>query len=127
VTNDSDKALELLTYQIDYRLGRVPAEAGYFHAQWRRATVKRSDPVYTILNGVKGSGRYVGTFLAWTQLVSGWFGEDKVVSGQRVTILRRSPIGTRRNRIRRFRHFRHSLNDGSDEGSSLTAFIRWHR
>lgn len=77
-TNDSDKVLPLFTYQIDYSLGPVPADAGYFHAQWRRATVNPSDPVYTILDGVKGEGRYVGTFLAWTQLSTGWFGEGEV-------------------------------------------------
>ncbi|HEX4485168.1 MAG TPA: glycoside hydrolase family 172 protein [Terriglobales bacterium] len=78
VTNDSDKELPLFTYQIDYRLSAVPADAAYFHAQWRRATVNPSDPVYTILDAVKGEGRYVGTFLAWTQLSSGWFGEGEV-------------------------------------------------
>jgi hypothetical protein len=78
VTNDSDKAIPLLTYQIDYRLSNLPAEAAYFHAQFRRATVNRLNPVYTILDGVKGSGRYVGTFLAWTQLSTGWFGEGEV-------------------------------------------------
>lgn len=78
VTNDSDKTLPLFTYQIDYRVGPVPADAGYFHAQWRRATVNPSNPVYTILDGVKGEGRYVGTFLAWTQLSTGWFGEGEV-------------------------------------------------
>jgi hypothetical protein len=78
VSNDSDKALDLLTYQIDYRVGPVSEEAGYFHAQWRRATVDPRNPVYTILDGVKGEGRYVGTFLAWTQLTTGWFGEGEV-------------------------------------------------
>lgn len=78
VTNDSDKELPLFTYQIDYRLNSVPADAGYFHAEWRRATVNPADPVYTILDGVRGQGRYVGTFLAWTQLSTGWFGEGEV-------------------------------------------------
>ena len=79
VTNDLDTAiLPLMTYQIDYRLGPVPPEAGYLHAQWRRAQVERSNPVFTILDGVKGEGRYVGTFLAWTQLMTGWFGEGEV-------------------------------------------------
>jgi hypothetical protein len=78
VTNDAATALSLFTYQIDYRLSSVPAGAGYFHAQWRRATVDRSDPLYTILDGVKGEGRYVGTFLAWTQMSTGWFGEGEV-------------------------------------------------
>ena len=78
VTNDSDKPLPQMTYQIDYRLGPVPPEAGYFHAQWRRAQVQPSHPEFTILDGVKGEGRYVGTFLAWTQLMTGWFGEGEV-------------------------------------------------
>jgi hypothetical protein len=78
VTNDSDKILSLFTYQIDYRLSSVAGDAAYFHAQWRRSTVSRSNPSYTILDGVKGEGRYVGTFLAWTQLSSGWFGEGEV-------------------------------------------------
>jgi Protein of unknown function (DUF2961) len=78
VTNDSEKVLPLLTYQIDYRLSNLPPSAGYFHAQWRRGIVNRSDAVYTILDGVKGEGRYVGTFLAWTQMSTGWFGEGEV-------------------------------------------------
>lgn len=77
VTNDSDKPVDQMTYQIDYRLGRVPNDAGYFHAQWRRATVDTRHPDYIILDGVKGKGRYVGTFLAWTQLMTGWFGEGE--------------------------------------------------
>jgi hypothetical protein len=78
VTNDAEKVLPLFTYQIDYRLSNVPDNAAYFHAQWRRETVKPSNAVYTVLDGVKGDGRYVGTFLAWTQLSTGWFGEGEV-------------------------------------------------
>jgi len=33
---------------------------------------------YVILDGIRGSGRYVGTFLSWTQLSKGWFGEGEV-------------------------------------------------
>lgn len=77
-TNDSDKVLPLLTFQIDYEVGAVPEDAGYFHAQWRRGRVERSNPSYTILDQVKGEGRYVGTFLSWTQLASGWAGEGEV-------------------------------------------------
>jgi hypothetical protein len=76
-TNDSDRELGLLTYQIDFQLTEIPQDAGYFHAQWRRAVTDRSDPEYTILDA-KGEGRYVGTFLAWTQLSDGWFGEGEV-------------------------------------------------
>ena len=77
-TNDSDKELPLLTFQIDYQVGAVPQSAGYFHAQWRRAMSQRSNPVYTILDGVKGEGKYVGTFLSWMQLAKGWAGEGEV-------------------------------------------------
>jgi len=77
-TNDGDKELPLLTYQIDYKEGPIDKSAGYFHAQWRRAMTKRDNPSYAILDGVKGEGRYVGTFLAWTQLSDGWFGEGEV-------------------------------------------------
>ena len=78
ITNDSDNTVPLFTYQIDYRLSPVPQNAAYFHAQWRKATVDPSNAIYTILDGVKGEGRYVGTFLAWTQMSTGWFGEGEV-------------------------------------------------
>ena|SRR5579872_603104 len=77
-TNDSEKDLNLMTYQITYAKTGIPEEAGYFHAQWRRAVSSRSDPQHVIVDGVKGEGRYVGTFLAWTQLSDGWFGEGEV-------------------------------------------------
>ena len=77
-TNELSRDLNLLTYQIDYMLTEVPADTGYLHAQWRRATTRRSFPEHTILDGVKGEGRYVGTFLAWAQLSDGWFGEGEV-------------------------------------------------
>ena len=31
-----------------------------------------------ILDGVKGQGQYVGTYLAWTQLSDGWWGEGEI-------------------------------------------------
>jgi hypothetical protein len=77
-TNDLGADLSLFTYQIDYALTEIPPDAAYLHAQWRRATTQRSLPVHTILDGVKGQGRYVGTFLAWAQFSDGWFGEGEV-------------------------------------------------
>jgi hypothetical protein len=77
-TNDGDIELSLLTYQITYAKVEVPENTGYFHTQWRKSTVDSSNPDYTILDNVRGRGKYVGTFLAWTQLHSGWFGEGEV-------------------------------------------------
>jgi hypothetical protein len=77
-TNDSWRDLSLLAYQITYAKTALPEPIGYFHAQWRRSTTERTDPVHTLVDGVRGKGRYVGTFVAWTQLSSGWFGEGEV-------------------------------------------------
>ena len=77
-TNESNKDLNLLAYQITYTETRVLDSAGYFHAQWRRAVTDRTCPEHTIVDGVAGAGRYVGTFLAWTQLSDGWFGEGEI-------------------------------------------------
>ena len=69
---------ETLYYQIDYALGDVPAEAAYFHAQFRRVNPLASKQVYTILDGVKGWGHYVGTYLAWGVHNTGWWGEGEI-------------------------------------------------
>jgi len=65
-------------YQITYGLGEVPDDALYFHAQWRRSVTPRERPEHVILDGIRGRGHYVGTFLAWTQLANGWWGEGEM-------------------------------------------------
>jgi len=77
LTNEAGSDLELVAYQITYALMALPESAAYLHAQWRRATTDEANP-YVILDGVRGQGRYVGTFLAWTQLRTGWFGEGEI-------------------------------------------------
>jgi hypothetical protein len=77
LSNETAQDVELVAYQITYVETEVPAEAGTFHAQYRRASTAERNP-YVILDGVKGRGRYVGTFLAWTQLEKGWFGEGEI-------------------------------------------------
>ncbi len=64
-------------YQITYALRTIPDEAAYFHAQWRRSLTRRELPEHTLLDGVRGQGHYVGTYLAWTQLSNGWWGEGE--------------------------------------------------
>lgn len=65
-------------YQIDYALTEVPDDAAYFHAQWRRSVTSRTCPEHVLLDGIKGQGHYVGTFLAWTQMSTGWWGEGEI-------------------------------------------------
>lgn len=77
LTNETDKDVTLVAYQITYVETDVPREAGTFHAQYRQAETAEQNP-YVILDGVRGRGRHVGTFLAWTQMEKGWFGEGEI-------------------------------------------------
>ncbi|MBX7254815.1 MAG: DUF2961 domain-containing protein [Candidatus Hydrogenedentes bacterium] len=77
ISNDDSADLMLVAYQITYAETSVPDNAAYLHAQWRRAKTDTVNPC-VILDGVKGKGRYVGTFLAWTQFEKGWFGEGEI-------------------------------------------------
>ena len=65
-------------YQIDYTLTEVPEDAAYFHAQFRRVNPLPYKEVYTILDGVKGKGHYVGTYLAWGVNNNLWWGEGEI-------------------------------------------------
>ena len=65
-------------YQIDYALTDVPSDAAYFHAQFRREDPLKEAGLYTILDGVKGRGQYVGTYLAWETHSTGWWGEGEI-------------------------------------------------
>ena len=65
-------------YQITYALTGIPENAAYFHAQWRRSLTSREHPEHPILEGIQGQGHYVGTYLAWTQLSNGWWGEGEI-------------------------------------------------
>jgi hypothetical protein len=65
-------------YQINYTLTPVPADAAYFHAQFRRVNPLPYKDVYTIVDGIKGWGHYVGTYLAWGVNNNGWWGEGEI-------------------------------------------------
>lgn len=75
--NINDKDPMTLYYQVDYTLTDVPDDAGYFHAQYRRANPDESS-VYTIVDGIKGQGQYVGVYLAWGVHNNGWWGEGEI-------------------------------------------------
>ncbi len=67
-----------LYYQVDYALTDMPDDAAYFHAQWRRSNPLANRDVHTLLDGISGSGQYVGTYLAWGVNNSGWWGEGEM-------------------------------------------------
>jgi hypothetical protein len=78
VENQRAEMIRAFFYQITYALTEVPANTAYLHAQWRRSLTTREHPEHVILDGVQGRGHYVGTFLAWTQMSNGWWGEGEV-------------------------------------------------
>jgi len=66
-------------YQITYSLvQKLPDETAYFHAQWRRENPTVMGRDYTIVDGVKGKGHYVGTYLAIAALSRHWWGEGEI-------------------------------------------------
>jgi len=77
IENLDDKTMTLY-YQVDYALSPVPADAAYFHAQFRRVNPLPYKQVYTIVDGIKGRGQYVGTYMAWGVHNNGWWGEGEI-------------------------------------------------
>lgn len=65
-------------YQIDYSLEAVPAGTPYFHAQFRRVNPLPDKVDFTIVDGIRGRGQYVGTYLAHGANGEGWWGEGEI-------------------------------------------------
>ncbi len=78
IENQRSEDISGFFYAINYSLEEVGENSAYFHAQWRRSMTTRENPQYTVLDGVRGWGHYVGTVLAWTQLSNGWWGEGEI-------------------------------------------------
>jgi len=75
--NVDEKPMKLY-FQVDYCLGKVPDDVGYFHAQFRRVNPLPYKSDYVIVDGIKGKGQYVGTYLAVAPNVNGWWGEGEI-------------------------------------------------
>jgi hypothetical protein len=67
-----------LYYQVNYTLTDIPKDAAYLHAQFRRINPLPYKTDYTILDGVKGWGHYVGTYMCWGANNTGWWGEGEI-------------------------------------------------
>jgi len=75
--NIDDKDM-VLYYQVDYVLSKVASDAAYFHAQFRRVNPLPYKGVYTLVDGIKGKGQYVGTYMAIGVHNNGWWGEGEI-------------------------------------------------
>ncbi len=65
-------------YQINYALGRIPENAGYLQAEFRRSNPLPYKQVHTLLDGIYGIGHYAGTYIAWGVNNCGWWGEGEI-------------------------------------------------
>ena len=77
MTNIGEEQMTLY-YQVNYTLTEVPEECAYFHAQFRRSNPLPYKQDHTILDGVKGWGHYVGTYMARGVNNTGWWGEGEI-------------------------------------------------
>lgn len=77
VENRSPEAITGFFYTINYALTDVGSDEAYFHAQYRRTNPLAYMTDYTIVDGIRGKGHYVGTYMAWQQNSSGWWGEGE--------------------------------------------------
>jgi hypothetical protein len=68
----------VLYYQVNYTLTSIPKDAAYFHAQYRNEKPLSQKGIYTIVDGIKGQGQYVGTYMTWGVHSPGWWGEGEI-------------------------------------------------
>ena len=78
ITNIDPQSQLTLYYQINYTLTEVPEDCAYFHAQFRRENPVKYKDAYTILDGVRGKGHYIGTVMNIGVNNNGWWGEGEI-------------------------------------------------
>lgn len=78
IENRHPKEVKWCFHQINYTLTEIPDDCAYFHAQFRRTNPVPYGEVYTIVDGIKGFGHYVGTSMGWGINNNGWWGEGEI-------------------------------------------------
>ena len=79
IENQHETDIDAFFYQIDYCLyDALPDEMAYFCASWRRERLTTPQNDYTILDHVKGPGRFVGAYIGLTTLERYWWGEGEM-------------------------------------------------
>jgi hypothetical protein len=68
----------VLYYQVAYVMAKVPSDAAYFHAQFRRSNPLPYKTDHVLVDNIKGRGQYVGTYIAWGVHNNGWWGEGEI-------------------------------------------------
>ena len=78
IENRGTAACPALYYLFSLTDNPVPEDEYYFHAGFHRENPTLRSRDYTILDGVHGEGRYLGTYMTWQQNSNGWWGEGEV-------------------------------------------------
>jgi len=78
IENRAPEEVTGLFYAINYSETEIPADEAYFHASFRRTNPLPYGEDFVILDGVQGVGHYVGTYMAWQQNNTGWWGEGEI-------------------------------------------------
>lgn len=68
-----DEGIDGFFYTINFEELDEPAGDAYFHARFNRTNPLRYGDDYTILDGVEGSGNFVGCYMTWQQNNNGWW------------------------------------------------------
>lgn len=78
IENKHPKDMTSFFYTVNYSLvDELEENTMYFHAKWNRERITTPQDDYKILDNLKGSGYYVGTYLALTCLERYWWGEGE--------------------------------------------------
>ena len=81
VTNESDKNLQALFYDVNLLKEDHPDDLLYFHAYWNRSLETALEEDFEILPYIDGKGRYLGTnvgVITNKLYEDSWFGEGEV-------------------------------------------------
>jgi len=68
----------IVYYQVSYDIDVDVTGAGYLHTQFHRDNPLPAGETHPIVDRVAGSGKYVGTYLAWGVNRPGWWGEGEI-------------------------------------------------
>jgi hypothetical protein len=80
LVNEHGGTVEGIYFQIDYSVGdELPIDVARFHAQWRRSNGSSElGTDFVVVDGIRGFGQYVGTYIALTALERYWWGEGEM-------------------------------------------------
>jgi hypothetical protein len=76
--NQNPRDAHTCYYQVNYTLTEVPDDSAYFHAQFRHVNPLPYKEVYTVVDGIKGRGQYVGTVMGMGVHNNRWWGEGEM-------------------------------------------------